>query len=75
MSGKPNIPLVELPHELRRLTDRPERVPTYRQSWDAAVNGRIPAERKANGKGWEVRRENLPAVMAAFGLTADSIAA
>jgi len=73
MSASQNIPLVELSPELRRLVERDQRVPIYRQLYDAVVNGRIPAER--DGRSWTVRRENLPLVLEAFGLTAAANAA
>lgn len=73
MSSKSHIPVVEVSPEIRRMTGEPG--PTYRQLWDAVVSGRIEAERDARGRSWVVRRENLPAILAAFGLTTASVAA
>jgi hypothetical protein len=67
------IPLTLLPLELRRLTGG--NVPAYRVGYNAALDGRIPAERGDNGR-WTVARADLPKIAAALGCTAPaSIAA
>lgn len=59
------IPLPVLPTLLSRQSDRPG--PSYRSVYLAVVDGRIPAERAANGR-WTVSQDDLPAIAAAFGL-------
>jgi len=42
-----------------------ERVPSYRTTYNAAVDGRIPAEQGDNGR-WSVARTDLPLIAAAL---------
>jgi hypothetical protein len=45
--------------------DNVEEEPTYREAYNAAVDGRIPAERGDNGR-WSVARADLPLIRAAL---------
>ena len=65
-STEPTIALTDLP---RRLKADFGKAPSYRQAYNAAVDGRIPAERGENGR-WRVPVANLADVAAAFGITA-----
>jgi hypothetical protein len=56
------VPLILLPRELRRLK-LVARVPSYRTTYTAAVDGRIPAEQGDNGR-WSVARTDLPLIAA-----------
>ena len=56
------VPLTRLPRELRRL-QLMEPVPSYRTTYNAAVDGRIPAEQGNNGR-WSVARTDLPVIAA-----------
>ena len=67
------VPLILLPRELRRLK-LVESVPTYRATYNAAVDGRIPAEQGDNGR-WSVARSDLPLIAATLCPTAPAIAA
>ena len=62
------IALTDLP---RRLKKDYGKTKTYRQTYNAAVDGLIPAERGDNGR-WHVTEANLPAVAEALGLTASA---
>jgi hypothetical protein len=53
--------LTLLPHELRQLTG--QKPPKYRLGYQAALDGRIPAERGPNGR-WTVARADQPAIAA-----------
>jgi hypothetical protein len=56
------IPLTLLPLELRR-RKLVEQVPSYRSTYNAAVDNRIPAERGNNGR-WTVAPADLPLIAA-----------
>jgi hypothetical protein len=60
MSGR--IPLTLLPLELRRL-NLVEQAPSYRTTYNAVVDSRIPAERGDNGR-WTVAPADLPLIAA-----------
>jgi hypothetical protein len=61
MTNQERVPLSTLPHEIQALTgDKP---PPYRKGYNAAVDGRIPAERGENGR-WTVARTDLPLIAA-----------
>jgi hypothetical protein len=64
MPPEPIYPLTQLPLELRRrrLVEPP---PTYRELYQAILDGRIPAEQGSNGR-WYWRNSNLPEIAAAF---------
>jgi hypothetical protein len=64
MATDDRIPLSLVPQMLRelKLTRRPW---GYRQIYNAAVDGRIPAERGDNGR-WTVTRRRLPEVAEAL---------
>jgi hypothetical protein len=68
MAADDDIPLSLVPQELReqKLTRRPVK---YRQIYNAAVDGRIPAVRGDNGR-WTVARRRLPEVAEALDSTA-----
>ena len=58
------LPLTQLASELRRRKlVTPE--PSYRDTYNAALDGRIPAEQGPNGR-WYWRNSDLPAIAAAF---------
>jgi hypothetical protein len=54
------VPLIQIPRELRRLKPV-EPVPSYRTTYNAAADGRIPAEQGDNGR-WSVARADLPLI-------------
>jgi hypothetical protein len=56
------VPLILLSLELHRLK-LVAHAPRYRAAYNAAVDGRIPAERGANGR-WSVARADLPLIAA-----------
>jgi len=58
------VPLSKLASELRRqnLVEPP---PTYRETYNAALDGRIPAERGDNGR-WSWAAADLPLIAAAL---------
>jgi hypothetical protein len=58
------VPLSKLAGELRRLKLL-EPAPTYRETYNAAVDGRIPAERGDNGR-WSWAPADLPLIAAAL---------
>ena len=59
------LTLPEIPPELRRLGA--DRVPSYRDTYNAVVDGIIPAHRGANGR-YRISRANLPIAAAALGV-------
>lgn len=66
MNPKQLIPLTRLAGEIAKLTGSTP--PTYRRAYLRALDGALPgAEQDAAGR-WHVRRADLPAVAAAFGL-------
>ncbi len=65
------IPLSLLPRELQRLTGAS---PGYRALYNAALDGRIPAELGANGR-WSVARDDVPEIVAALTRPATALAA
>ena len=67
------VPLILLPRELRRLK-LVERVPSYRTTYNAAVDGRIPAEQGDNGR-WSVSRTDLQLIAATLCRHAPAVAA
>lgn len=63
MSTVKRIPLSLLPIEVKRLTG--QLGPNYRTCYNAALDGRIPAERGENGR-WTVAAGDLAKVVAAL---------
>ena len=61
------VPLPALASELRR-AGWPE-VPSYREFYEAVLDGRIPAERSPKGR-WTVAARDLPRVAQALGIGA-----
>ena len=59
------LTLPEVAPELRRLGA--DRVPSYRDTYNAVVDGIIPAQRGANGR-YRISRANLPIAAAALGV-------
>ncbi|ATR19485.1 hypothetical protein CTJ15_03725 (plasmid) [Roseomonas sp. FDAARGOS_362] len=59
-----NYPLTQLPRAVRRATGHDI---SYRRFWNAAVDGRIPAEQGRNGR-WTWDSDQLPAILEAMGL-------
>ena len=59
------LTLPEVAPELRRLGA--DRVPSYRDTYNAVVDGIIPAQRGANGR-WSISRANIPIAAAALGV-------
>lgn len=59
------IALVSVPRELKALTGGIS--PTYRQIWQAAADGDLPAE-QINGR-WYIKRADLPAIAKLLGLS------
>jgi hypothetical protein len=59
------IPLTRVPREIARLTGG--RAPTYRQTYNAVLNGTIPVVQRENGR-YDVAESDLPAIAAAHGL-------
>jgi hypothetical protein len=59
MPKKERLPLSTLALEIKALTGKPP--PTYREGYNAAVDGRIPAERGVNGR-WTYAPADLPLI-------------
>ena len=59
------LTLPEVAPELRRRGA--DRVPSYRETYNAVVDGIIPAQRGANGR-WSICRSNLSIAAAALGV-------
>jgi hypothetical protein len=59
------LTLPEIPPEFRRLGA--DRVPSYRDTYNAVINGIIPAQRGDNGR-YRISRANLPIAAAALGV-------
>jgi hypothetical protein len=66
------VSLIRLPRELR-LLKLVEPVPSYRATYNAAVDGRIPAEQGDNGR-WSVARNDLPLIAATLCRAAPAVA-
>ncbi len=62
------VPLTSVARELFDLTGR--QPPTYRELWQAVVDGRLQAER-VNGRHF-LRRKNLPNAARSLGMTPEA---
>jgi len=60
----PSHRITTLPHKFKALTD--DTLPTIRAIYASAVNARFPAQ-QVNGL-WHYDEDDLPAIMACFGL-------
>jgi hypothetical protein len=65
----PSHRITTLPHKFKVLTD--DTLPTIRVIYASAVNARFPAQ-QVNGI-WHYDEDDLPAIMACFGLRSKAI--